>query len=148
MTAFDHPALDQQLWQHCEQAYLANPNRYISLQDNYHTNVNLILLAEYLDAQGYFIAKASWQSLAKAIARWEEFVLIPYRTLRRKAKAHTSEDEYQKMLEVELIMERKSQQIIRAQLVRTEGESNPQQSNIAAYLSLFGLDETIISTLN
>jgi hypothetical protein len=80
-------------------------------------------------------------------------VLQPYRRLRRIAKAYLDGEEYQKMLDVELIMERKSQYMLLHKLNLLQGKTldiepdNTEPSNIQHYLSLFGLDESIMTEL-
>ena len=137
-----------QLWQQCEQQYQVDPKAYIALQDDYQVNVNLLLLAQRLDQQGYLLNLPHWQQLTAVIEQWETKVLTPYRQLRRIAKAHLAASEYQKMLDVELIMERKSQKILLQQVNLVQGEpmlantNNSATNNTDHYLSLFGLNST------
>lgn len=134
-----------QIWQQCEQQYQGDPKAYITLQDDYQVNVNLLLLAQSLDHQGYLLNIQQWQQLAAVIEQWETNVLKPYRQLRRIAKAHLAATEYQKMLDVELIMERKSQKILLQQVNLIQGEplsTHEGVNNTHHYLSLYGLDCT------
>ncbi|MBB1437217.1 TIGR02444 family protein [Shewanella sp. SG41-4] len=150
------------IWHDCEQNYSKNPNFYISLQDSYQVNVNLLLLAQYLDQQHYVLTQQQWELLTGVVEQWEANVLQPYRRLRRIAKAHLGSDEYQKMLDVELIMERKSQYMLLHKLNLLQGNTldidklnitelnnteldNNEPSNIQHYLSLFGLDGSIMA---
>ena len=111
-ASLSNTTFSMQIWQQCEQQYNFNPKAYIALQDDYQVNVNLLLLAQGLDQQGYLLNLLQWQQLTEVIEQWETNVLTPYRQLRRIAKAHLAATEYQKMLDVELIMERKSQKML------------------------------------
>ncbi|MGX9461216.1 TIGR02444 family protein [Shewanella sp. A14] len=139
------------IWHHCEQSYSVNPLFYIDLQDNYQVNVNILLLAEYLDQQHYVLTQQQWEILTLVIEQWEDKVLQPYRRLRQMAKAHLADDEYQKMLDVELMMERKSQNMLLQKLNLLNGEMShsgtTDLANVQHYLSLFGLDKSIMTAL-
>ncbi|AZG74605.1 TIGR02444 family protein [Shewanella livingstonensis] len=142
------------IWRNCEQNYLVNPNFYIHLQDNYHVNVNILLLAQYLDQQLYTLTQQEWEILTEVVEQWEANVLQPYRRLRRIAKAYLDNDEYQKMLDVELIMERKSQymllhklNLLNGKVVNTEVGDSSESANIQHYLGLFGLNKSIMAEL-
>lgn len=145
------PVFTHTLWHQCELVYSQNPSAYIQLQDSYHVNVNILLLAQYLDQQAFLLSAEQWQSMLGVIEKWEDSVLVPYRQLRRIAKRHLAEDEYQKMLDVELIMERKSQQFLLQRLNSLVGETfnlkHADYSNTQHYLSLLGLDEHVMATV-
>lgn len=64
---------------------------------------------------------------------------MPYRKLRKLAKSSLNEQEYQQMLAVELMMERKAQRTILNKL--NELSPNGQATNLVSYLSLFGLSD-------
>jgi len=144
-ASLSNTTFSMQIWQQCEQQYNFNPKAYIALQDDYQVNVNLLLLAQGLDQQGYLLNLLQWQQLTEVIEQWETNVLTPYRQLRRIAKAHLAATEYQKMLDVELIMERKSQKMLLQQVNLIQGKplhENSVANNTQYYLSLFGLDST------
>ncbi|GGP55295.1 TIGR02444 family protein [Shewanella saliphila] len=151
-TPINRPTFTPNLWRECEQAYAQNPRAYILLQDSHKINVNLLLLAQYLDEKAYLLTQSQWEILISTTAQWEESVLQPYRKLRRIAKQHLAEDEYQKMLDVELIMERKSQHLLLQRLNNLVGETfnlkHADNSNKQHYLSLLGLDESVMATVN
>lgn len=115
--------------------------------------MNILLLAQYLDQQHYVLTPQLWELLTGIVDQWEANVLQPYRRLRRIAKAYLDGEEYQKMLDVELIMERKSQYMLLQKLNLLQGKTldtepdNTEASNIQHYLSLFGLDESIMTEL-
>jgi uncharacterized protein (TIGR02444 family) len=142
------------IWRHCDQSYSINPKFYIHLQDSYQVNINILLLAQYLDQQRYILLQQQWEVLTTVVAQWEAKVLQPYRRLRRIAKTYLDPDEYQQMLDVELIMERKTQHMLLKKLNLLQGKTlnsdsaeNTEPGNTQHYLSLFGLDETIMAEL-
>ncbi|WP_350431693.1 TIGR02444 family protein [Shewanella sp. H8] len=147
-----HQMFSHTIWHHCEQSYSINPEFYIRLQDSYQVNINILLLAQYLDQQHYVLMQQHWETLTSVVEKWEANVLQPYRRLRRITKVHLANDEYQKMLDVELIMERKSQNMLLQKLNLLDGETVNSDhcgpSNIQHYLSLFGLNEAIMTELN
>ena len=124
------------LWIECEALYPANKDVCLSLQDEYGINVNLLLLALYLDKNTdirYNLAQ--WQQLAASIENWETKILKPYRQLRCIAKDMLAQSEYQQMLDVELMMERKSQRFINQQL--KDMKSFSDSPNVDIYLGMF-----------
>lgn len=64
-------------------------------------------------------------------------MLKPYRKLRKLSKANLAPDEYQQMLDVELMLERKAQALILHKLKQLADDGS--QSNLETYLSLFEL---------
>ncbi|MFT5788275.1 MAG: hypothetical protein ACI8SJ_000378 [Shewanella sp.] len=129
--------LDLSLWQDCDSIYLKHQQLCLSLQDEHQVNVNLLLLALWLDTQELQLSAAQWQTLRQDTLKWETRVLLPYRSLRRLSKSCLSDAEYQQMLEVELMLERKSQRLISRSLnkLACQGDS----SNLTSYLALFNL---------
>lgn len=144
----DVTPLDNQIWHWCDKSYGQNQQLCLELQDNHGVNVNLLLLAQYLDLSSNSglsrdaaavreYSTEQWQQLANAAGEWDAKLLIPYRRLRRLAKANLNAAEYQQMLEVELMIERKVQRTI---LNSMNGLSpSGQQTNLVSYLSLCGL---------
>ncbi|WP_144211170.1 TIGR02444 family protein [Shewanella donghaensis] len=142
------------IWRDCESLYASNPTSYISIQDDYQVNVNLLLLAQYLDQQAYPLALAQWETLAATIEDWDSKVVSPYRKLRRLAKSRLLPDEYQKMLDIELMMERKTQQMLQKKLNKFELENNKvelisttKNYNADSYLCLFGINTDFFTAL-
>ena len=141
--------LDGQLWQWCDMSYAQNQTLCLELQNSFFVNVNLLLFAHYLDTahDGATVQYSSeqWQQLTLSINDWDERFLTPYRRLRKLAKINLSELEYQQMLDVELMMERKAQRIIlnTANTLMPEGN----QANLVSYLGQFGIGEADIESL-
>lgn len=138
MTFVNH--FDISLWQACDSYYHQHQALYLSLQDDYQINVNLLMLATWLDKQDYLLSQQDWMQLQDETHLWEERVLLPYRKLRKLSKNCLAIEEYQQMLNVELMLERKSQGLILHKLKQLShfGES----SNLATYLGLFNLNRT------
>lgn len=82
----------------------------------------------------------------RAVWEWDEKFLTPYRRLRRLAKASLNEAEYQQMLDVELMMERKAQRTI----LNTVNGLSPKgnQTNLVSYLTLCGLSAADVNSLS
>ncbi|WP_394203391.1 TIGR02444 family protein [Shewanella waksmanii] len=128
---------DASLWQTCDEYYQQLQPLALQLQDEHHLNVNLLLLAIWLDNHHYPLSIESWQRLDVEIDTWEQKMLQPYRKLRRLSKANLAADEYQQMLDVELMLERKAQALILHKLKQLADDGS--QSNLETYLSLFEL---------
>jgi uncharacterized protein (TIGR02444 family) len=142
--------LDGHIWHWCDMSYGQNKALCLELQDNCRVNVNLLLLAQYLDitldvAGPREYGLEQWQILVAAVSEWDEKFLTPYRRLRRLAKASLNEGEYQQMLDVELMIERKVQRTILNTINGLAPEGN--QGNLVSYLSLFGLGEADVKQL-
>lgn len=142
--------LDGHIWHWCDMSYGQNKALCLELQDSCRVNVNLLLLAHYLDitldvAGPREYSVEQWQILVAAVSEWDDKFLTPYRRLRRLAKANLNQDEYQQMLDVELMIERKAQRIILNAINNLQPKG--QQANLVSYLSLFGLAEGDVQQL-
>lgn len=109
--------LSHTLWDECDALYARDPMRYITLQDAHQLNVNLLLLAQWLDntsikGQTLLLDLATWSTLHDKVQAHDRHTLIPYRNKRRERKSGVSTSEYQHMLEKELLLERQTQQFI------------------------------------
>jgi uncharacterized protein (TIGR02444 family) len=140
----DTKQLTAELWQWGDNCYGANKDLCLSLQDRHGVNINLLLLAHYLDRQTHLdFDQTQWQQLCQTTQDWDRHLLGPYRRLRRLAKAHLTADEYQQMLDVELMLERKQQAKL---LHAVKGltaivTATDQGSNLETYLGLMGLSD-------
>ncbi|MCG9728633.1 TIGR02444 family protein [Shewanella sp. Isolate13] len=130
------------LWHDCDSLYMAHQTLFLQLQDDHQLNVNLLLLTLWLDKHHYSLAKPQWQTLQQATLTWEQKLLIPYRQLRRQSKALLETEEYQQMLKLELMLERKSQVMIlkTLQSMSVKAGTNTNNANLSQYLALFDLD--------
>ena len=137
MTFVNH--FDISLWQICDSYYHQHQALCLELQDNHQLNVNLLLLSLWLDKQDYLLSTQDWSQLQSETHQWEERVLLPYRKLRKLSKNSLASDEYQQMLDVELMLERKSQRLILHKLKQLSPSG--ASSNLGSYLSLFNLNK-------
>ncbi len=127
------------LWQECDLIYAQHQPVLIDLQEEFGISINLLLLALWLDQHNYSLTKLNWQQLSIDIDKHDQRLLLPFRSLRKQSKPHLSHAEYQKMLEVELMLERKTQQFILDKL--NQFTMTPHQTEVANathYLALFG----------
>ncbi|GIU06066.1 MULTISPECIES: TIGR02444 family protein [unclassified Shewanella] len=137
------------LWRDCDALYMEHQTLCLQLQDDHQLNVNLLLLALWLDKHHYLLPNPQWRQLQQDTRCWEEKLLLPYRQLRRQSKACLETDEYRQMLDLELMLERKSQAMILTalELMPLEGQTSTSTStnlssnhNLSHYLALFNLD--------
>jgi len=136
MTYFNQ--FDLSLWTMCDGYYNQHQTLCLQLQDDHQVNVNLLLLSLWLDKQGYLLTPTDWALMKDEVHHWEERVLLPYRKLRKLSKNSLIEGEYQQMLEVELMLERKSQALILHKLRQLPHEG--QSSNLNVFLDLYRLN--------
>lgn len=129
---------DISLWQACDTYYQEHQAVCLQLQDEHEVNVNLLLLSTWLDKQTYQLTPQAWSQLKQEIQHWEQRVLLPYRKLRKLSKSGLVKTEYQQMLDVELMLERKAQALIlhKLRLLPHEGT----RSNFEVYLELYQLN--------
>ncbi|MEC4724628.1 TIGR02444 family protein [Shewanella sp. D64] len=129
---------DISLWQACDTYYREHQALYLQLQDEHEVNVNLLLLSTWLDKQTYQLLPQAWSQLTQEIRRWEERVLLPYRKLRKLSKNGLIDTDYQQMLDVELMLERKAQALILHKLRQLPQEGT--RSNFEVFLELYQLN--------
>ena len=142
--------LSPNLWHDCDAIYEQHQSLCLQLQDDHQLNVNLLLLAIWLDRQHQKLAPTHWAQLQQDVFVWEQKLLLPYRKLRRLSKTCLDHDEYQQMLSLELMLERKSQSMILSWLESMpleEQTSTDTRDNLSHYLSLFDLDSHNIPSL-
>ncbi|WP_165905107.1 TIGR02444 family protein [Parashewanella curva] len=130
-------------WPWCDQFYFKQQSVCLELQDTAGLNVNLLLLAQYLDSNtGYCLSQQDFQTLIDNISAWERKIVIPYRKLRKLAKSMVDEAEYHKMLDLELTMERKTQRLITNTMRTIQGSGTG--SNLANFLQIYSLSTSDI----
>ena len=103
---------DISLWQACDAYYKEHQALCLQLQDEHEVNINLLLLSTWLDKQAYRLLPQAWSQLTQEILHWEQPVLLPLRKLRKLSKNRLTDTEYLQMVDVELMLERKSQALI------------------------------------
>ncbi|WP_345315200.1 TIGR02444 family protein [Ferrimonas gelatinilytica] len=84
----------------------------LTLQERHGLEPNLLLLALWLQQSGQFLNAGQFRQLEQGHRAWCDQVLIPYRQLRRRAKADLDKVGYQRLLEGELVLERRSQALL------------------------------------
>ncbi|GAD80596.1 TIGR02444 family protein [Vibrio ezurae] len=80
----------------------------LHLQNHFHGNVNLLLTAKWLDEQHLSFTESQWPKVIQSLGRTEP-LLLHFRELRRKSKAHLPESLYRDSLQFELQLERQQQ---------------------------------------
>lgn len=130
----------EQYWQFSERIWQQDGARQtaLELQDQHGLEPNLLLLALLLEQQGQFLTEAQFVDLIEAQAQWRDKMLTPYRKLRRLAKDNLPVESYRQMLEVELVMEKRSQQLILKTLAHLPASSSGD--NLTACLKAQGID--------
>ena len=100
----------ERLWQFSLQHYSVRgvKEACLSLQNNFHGNVNLLLLLKWLDEQKLIFNDDDWGKLLHCLQHTEE-LLLQYRTLRKKIKPHVPATLYRESLEFELLLEKQQQ---------------------------------------
>ncbi|MDW6091697.1 TIGR02444 family protein [Vibrio rhizosphaerae] len=100
----------ERLWQFSLQYYSVREVKEacLSLQNNYHGNVNLLLLLKWLDEQQLSIGQQDWHRVMTCISTTEG-LLNSYRELRRKLKVHLPDTLYRESLQFELQLEKQQQ---------------------------------------
>ncbi|MBY6187190.1 TIGR02444 family protein [Marinobacter hydrocarbonoclasticus] len=134
------PITAEQYWQFSEHVWQQEGARQtaLELQDTHGLEPNLLLLALLLEQQGQFLDQSQFRALKEAQASWCEKMLTPYRQLRRLAKDNLPEASYRQMLEVELVMEKRSQQLILKALALMTIQ--PEGDNLTACLKAQNID--------
>ena len=80
----------------------------LALQNNYHGNVNLLLLLKWLDEQHISIHENDWNKVVDSIIR-SDVLINNYREHRRKLKPHLPDSLYREALHFELQLEKQQQ---------------------------------------
>ncbi|PLW84146.1 TIGR02444 family protein [Kineobactrum sediminis] len=92
----------------------------LEAQDYYAADVNLLLYAAWLQAQGQRRDAAEWSALGRALAPWRQRVVVPLRQLRRDWRGLPEAQSLRERLKVlELEAEREQQ----AQIWRWHGRN-------------------------
>ncbi|MEZ9230152.1 TIGR02444 family protein [Vibrio amylolyticus] len=100
----------ERLWQFSLQYYSVREVKQacLELQNQYHGNVNLLLLLKWLDEQQVSFLDEDWHKVEECLGR-SEALLHSYRELRRKLKLHIPDTLYRESLQFELQLERQQQ---------------------------------------
>lgn len=100
----------ERLWQFSLQYYSVREVKEacLTLQNQFHGNVNLLLLLKWLDEQQVTFQDKEWHKVQECLGR-SETLLHSYRELRRHLKLHTPDSLYREALQFELQLERQQQ---------------------------------------
>lgn len=100
----------EHLWQFSLQFYGVREVKEacLSLQNNYHGNVNLLLLLRWLDEQQFIFQEQDWPLVQDCLIR-SETLLHSYRELRRHLKLQVNDALYREALQFELQLEKQQQ---------------------------------------
>ncbi|MDF5533887.1 TIGR02444 family protein, partial [Vibrio parahaemolyticus] len=96
----------EHLWQFSLQFYGVREVKEacLSLQNNYHGNVNLLLLLRWLDEQQLIFQEKDWPLVQDCLGR-SETLLHSFRDLRRHLKSQVNDALYRETLQFELQLE-------------------------------------------
>lgn len=100
----------ENLWQFSLQYYSVREIKEacLCLQNQFHGNVNLLLLLKWLDEQQLSFPESDWQTITDCLSRTETLVQH-FRELRRKLKSHLPDTLYREALQFELQIEKQQQ---------------------------------------
>jgi uncharacterized protein (TIGR02444 family) len=140
MEHLDKVQLDSTLlWQYSLDVYPKVKDIVLSLQDDYGLNVNLLLLAGYSQTLGCAIDEFDMQRLVQQTKQWQQQLSQPFRQLRRELKATITQDQYETMLAMELVLEREEQWRLAACLPPLPPHNVEAQANILSCLIAFNV---------
>ncbi|WP_416306823.1 DUF2390 domain-containing protein [Neptunicella sp. SCSIO 80796] len=126
-------------WQFSCHFYPPRKTTFIYLQDHYQLNVNLLLLALFLDQHNSYIGQANWINLIEAISE-SELQINQFRHRRRTAKTQQSPD-YNMLLQRELELEKAQQQLIIRQLNQFSLDIQSTVNNLHQYCLATGVKD-------
>ncbi|MGF1697449.1 TIGR02444 family protein [Vibrio kyushuensis] len=126
----------ERLWQFSLQYYGVREVKQacLELQNQYHGNVNLLLLLKWLDEQQVCFLDEDWHKVEECLGR-SEALLHSYRELRRKLKLHLPDTLYRESLQFELQLERQQQSDL-VECINGLPLTSQLSSNNNAHLSL------------
>ncbi len=106
----EYPLTLEHLWQFSLQFYGVREVKEacLSLQNNYHGNVNLLLLLRWLDEQQLIFQEKDWHLVQSCLGR-SETLLHSFRDLRRHLKSQVNDALYRETLQFELQLEKQQQ---------------------------------------
>lgn len=129
----------EKLWQFSLQYYSVREVKEacLSLQNNYHGNVNLLLMLKWLNEEGLTFSEQDWPKVADCITR-SEHLLQHYREFRRKLKNHVSDTLYRESLQFELLLEKEQQSALVDCINRLPLTPNPSDPLVKMYCRHLG----------
>ncbi len=106
----EHTLTLERLWQFSLQFYGVREVKEacLALQNNYHGNVNLLMLFRWLDEQRLIFQEKDWHLVQSCLGR-SEALLHSFRELRRQLKSQVNDALYRQALQFELQLEKQQQ---------------------------------------
>jgi uncharacterized protein (TIGR02444 family) len=123
----------EEYWQYSIQRYGKSEvkNLCLGLQNDYHVNVNILLLCGFLDKLSLRLRPSQFISLRKSIAELDQQIQLL--RIKRVAAKHQDQASYRQLLEQELELERQ-QQVSLIKRVNQMKIENTDCSNLNAYI--------------
>lgn len=136
---------DNLLWRYSLAVYQREgvANILLRLQDKFSADINLLLCCCWLGQKQRLLSVVQVTELEAVTANWRQQCLIPLRAIRRYVKTEVGQDElYQQFKSLELMAERRQQDLLVARLDRLELSGSPGDvkycihENLRAYITL------------
>ena len=131
----------ERLWKFSLQYYSVRgvKDACLALQNQFHGNVNLLLLLKWLDEQQLSFAEEGWHKVQQCLSR-SETLLHNFRELRKHLKPQVVDSLYREALQFELLLE-KQQQSDLVDCINSLHLAANQQSPLAfEYCRLLGVE--------
>lgn len=113
----------------------------LDAQDRHGADVNLILLALWMDDNQVCPTHDEWQALMETSALWHEKILIPQRNRRRALKGQRG---YDAAKQEELVLEKQEQaaflDCLQSRPISNDRSSDGGETILARYLTPLGVD--------
>ncbi|MDK9759186.1 TIGR02444 family protein [Vibrio sp. D173a] len=131
----------ERLWQFSLSYYSARgvKDACLTLQNQYHGNVKLLLLLKWLDEQQLAFAETEWHHIQQCLGR-SESLLLSYRELRKHLKPHVVDSLYREALQFELQLEKQQQSDLVDCINRTALTPNTETPLVLQYCRLLSAD--------
>jgi len=123
-----------ELWQYSLKHYPQVESILLPLQDQYNLNINVLLLCGYAQSYGCAIDEFQLFDLLEQSSSWHQRLTSPFRQLRRELKAQLNDQQYQKMLSMELALEQEEQWRLVNSLPELPSNNPEAQANILSCL--------------
>lgn len=123
-------------WDYCLSHYPAQESQLLAWQQSHQLDVNLYLLAAWLDSEQQYLAQATWLALLAESRRLQAQWLTPFRQLRQQLKSELSNSSYEQLKTMELRLEREAQRQYLALVSRDASSQHYSQKNAAGVANL------------
>lgn len=123
--------MSETFWDYCLLVYPQWEKQLLAWQQSHELDVNLYLLAAWLDEEALYLEQATWLALLAESRRIQAQWLAPFRALRLALKAEVSQSHYDELKTQELRLEREAQRQFLA-LVGRDSSAQEYPQNKAA----------------